>query len=76
VVATDVGGVSQVVLHEKTGLLVPPRDPESLATATIRALEDPIASEWGRNGQDLVLTHHSMESMVADYEGIYSEVLA
>jgi glycosyltransferase involved in cell wall biosynthesis len=75
VVATDVGGVSQVIVHEKTGLLVPPGDPEALAAATLRALEDPLAPDWGDNGRDLVVTHHSMESMVADYEALYSEVL-
>lgn len=38
VVATDVAGIPLVVEHEKTGLLVPQRDPQALATALVDLL--------------------------------------
>lgn len=41
VVATAVGGVPEVVLDGETGVLVPPGDPQALATAMLRLLEDP-----------------------------------
>jgi glycosyltransferase involved in cell wall biosynthesis len=41
VVATDVGAVSDVVVHGETGLLVPPRRPERLAAAIRRRLDEP-----------------------------------
>ncbi len=40
VVATRVGALSECVDHEKTGLLVPPRDPQALAEAIVRLLKD------------------------------------
>ena len=40
VVATDVGGVSQSVVHRETGLLVPPRRSEELAVAVGELLDD------------------------------------
>jgi glycosyltransferase involved in cell wall biosynthesis len=40
VVATAVGGIPDVVDHERTGLLVPPRDSDALAQAVINLLED------------------------------------
>lgn len=42
VVATDVGGVSEVVSDEQSAILVPPHDPQLLATALARMLEDPL----------------------------------
>ena len=40
VVVTDVGGLSEAVSPEKTGFVVPPRDPEALAQAVIRFFEE------------------------------------
>jgi glycosyltransferase involved in cell wall biosynthesis len=40
-VATDVGGVSEVVVDDETGLLVPPADPHALAAAVLALLGDP-----------------------------------
>ena len=41
VVASDVGGLREVVQHGTTGLLVPPRDPGALAAAIDGLLDDP-----------------------------------
>jgi glycosyltransferase involved in cell wall biosynthesis len=41
VVATPVGCARTLIQSEHTGLLVPPRDPEALAAALTRALDDP-----------------------------------
>jgi len=41
VVATNVPGIRDVVTHEQTGLLVPPRRPDQLAQAIQRIEEDP-----------------------------------
>jgi len=40
VIASAVGGIPEIVKHEETGLLFPPGDPQSLAEAIIRLLED------------------------------------
>lgn len=54
VVASDVGGLRDVVEHGATGLIVPPGDPEALAAALDSLLDDPEArhrmGETGRLG--------------------------
>lgn len=41
VITTDVGALSEAVTHERSGLVVPPDDPEALAAAIIRLAENP-----------------------------------
>ena len=45
VVASDVGGLSEVIENEKSGLLVEPRNPEALAGAIIKLLKNPSILE-------------------------------
>ncbi len=40
IVTTNVGGIPDLVEHERTALLVPPRDPEAMAAATLRLIDD------------------------------------
>lgn len=49
VVATNVGGLPDVVLHEKTGYLVPPRDPKALTEAVVRFFEEQKAEAFAGN---------------------------
>jgi glycosyltransferase involved in cell wall biosynthesis len=47
IVATDVGGVREY-LGEEAGILAPPRDPDRLASATLKILDDPaLAAQMG-----------------------------
>jgi glycosyltransferase involved in cell wall biosynthesis len=76
VVATDVGGVVDVIRPGQTGLLVPPNDPSALADAMRRLLGDPRTREtFGRNGQELVRERYPRERMVAETETYYRELL-
>jgi glycosyltransferase involved in cell wall biosynthesis len=50
IIGTDVGGMKEVVRESETGLLVPPRDPDSLAKKIVFLLEHPeVAATLGRN---------------------------
>jgi alpha-maltose-1-phosphate synthase len=51
-VTTAVGALPEVVLHEETGLVVPPEDPDALGAALLRILSDPeYGDELGRAGR-------------------------
>jgi len=74
VVATNVGGVPEMVEDGVTGLLVPPHDPEALGRAISRVLTDhPLADMLARAGHDFVHSHFSLDEMVRAISAIYDE---
>jgi glycosyltransferase involved in cell wall biosynthesis len=77
VVASEVGGIPEMIEHGRTGLLVPPRDPAALADAIVRLLTDhAYADTLGRAGRDLVHERFCAELMVRAIETIYDEAVA
>jgi glycosyltransferase involved in cell wall biosynthesis len=75
VVATAVGGVPEVVLHEKTGLLVPPDDPDRTATALLRIAEDSaFAQSLSEKGKLHAQRHYSLEVMLDKSEAVYNQL--
>ena len=74
VVASNVGGIPEMVEDGVTGLLVPPHDPAALAAAIVRLLTDhPYADTLARAGHDLVHDRFCLELMVHGVEAIYDE---
>jgi glycosyltransferase involved in cell wall biosynthesis len=74
VVASNVGGIPEMITHERTGLLVPPHDPPALAEAIVRLLRDhQLADTLGRNGHDLIHDRFSIEVMVKAVSALYDE---
>jgi len=75
VVATDIGGASEILRDGETGFVVPPRDPARLAEAIDRLLADPArARAMGRLGAQDVATRftpdHLVDGTIAAYESI------
>lgn len=74
VVASNVGGIPEMIADGVTGLLVPPHDATALATAVVRLLLDhPYADTIGRAGHDMVHDRFCIELMVHAVETIYDE---
>ncbi len=76
VVATDAGGVPEIVIPGETGLLVSPAQPKALAEAVVTLLEDrPRAQRLGLAGRHRVETRFSLARHVEDVEALYREVV-
>ena len=74
VVASNVGGIPEMITDGVTGLLVPPHDPAALAAGIVRLLLDhPLADTLGRAGHDLVHDRFCIQLMVNAVEAIYDE---
>jgi len=74
VVATDVGGVGELIA-DGAGLLVPPQAPQALASALRSlAVQPERAQELGRNGKSRIRESYSIDHMVDRYVELYREV--
>jgi len=74
-VATKVGGVTDVVIDGETGLLAPPADSEALASCVARVLHDPaLATRMGERGARRVEEHFTVERMVGEHLGLYASL--
>jgi glycosyltransferase involved in cell wall biosynthesis len=72
IVATDVGGNSESVVHGQTGLIVPPRNPAALGQAVLSLVSDPAARErMGEAGRKRAYERFSIESCVDQYAVLY-----
>jgi glycosyltransferase involved in cell wall biosynthesis len=75
VVASDIGGIPEVVNDSDTGLLVPPGDPEALAKATNELLQNPArAKEMGKKGRIRVKERFTAKKMLAEIEHVYQSL--
>ena len=77
VVATKVGGFPEMIVHGKTGLLVPPDDPSAFAAALIELLRNPeLARSMGEFARENALRHHDWPLIGQLTAGIYETIKA
>lgn len=77
VIATDIEGNPELVIHGETGLLVPPKNPGALAQAILQLMEDPVrAKEMARAGRKRVEAAFSTRVKVERTEALYQRLLA
>jgi glycosyltransferase involved in cell wall biosynthesis len=73
-VATDVGGVGEVV-GEQTGILVPPGDPAALAGALRQMADDPERRRtYGRAARSRVTERYGAARLIGDVDALYREL--
>jgi glycosyltransferase involved in cell wall biosynthesis len=76
-IATSVGGIPELVEHERTGLLVPVNDPLKLMEAIAQLLNHSTRISWmGKNMQARIEASFSLNAMVNKIQGTYSQILS
>jgi len=74
VVASDVGGLREGVEHERTGIIVPPANPQAIGSAITRLAESStLRAKMGAAGRARVVENYSMEKMAAQTLALYGE---
>ena len=77
VVASAVGGILEVVEDGRTGILVPPAQPQALAHALGRVLDNPeLGARMGKAGRRRVEEKFAWTSVAEQTEKVYAETIA
>jgi glycosyltransferase involved in cell wall biosynthesis len=77
VVATDVGAISEAILNGETGIIAPPKDPESIAEAVIYLLESSqVAIEMGKKARQKVMEMFSLEKCAESNNKMLKEMMS
>jgi len=76
VVGTELEGNPELIQDQRTGLLVPPRDPDALGKALLRLIERPdLAKAMARAGRERVVATFSQETKIRRTEALYRRLL-
>ncbi|HUF12206.1 MAG TPA: glycosyltransferase [Longimicrobiales bacterium] len=74
-IASDAGGIPDVVRDQETGLLVPPGDADALARAIARLADSPeLAARLGRAGAAFVAERFSWNRIIDDLQRLYARL--
>jgi L-malate glycosyltransferase len=77
VIASDVGGIPEVVAHGETGFLAPVGDVDRMADYALQILEDPeLRQRLCEASRRRASTRFDYHTLVSQYERIYERVLA
>ena len=75
VIASNVGGVPEIVADGVTGWLFLPGDTERFCNLVMAVVRDPVmAARAGERGREVVRSHHSTGAMVSGYLELYHRV--
>jgi len=77
VISTPLGGITDIVTDDRTGMLVPPNDATALAAAIARLLTDSaLAGRLATAGQEYAEQHFGWAGVLAAWRALYAGVLS
>lgn len=75
-ITTTVGGLPEICIHGKTGILVPPLSTEKTAEAVLALVGNPrLRQEFGAHAKDLVKEKFTLTQTINNMESVYNELL-
>jgi L-malate glycosyltransferase len=75
-IMTNIGGNRGLAIHNETGLLIPPRDPQAMAEAVNRLVADAdLRTQLGTAGKAYISAHYTVARSVQELLAVYEWVL-
>ena len=76
VIATNVSGVSELVMHNETGFLIPLNEVNYAVHYCMKLIVDgPLRHEMGARGRKFILEHFTIDKMIFQFEKVYDQLL-
>ena len=76
IIATDVGGNAEAVIHNETGLIIPPNDSQSFAEAVLKMYRNPeVRVDMGKKAMKRAEEEFNLDKMVRNHEMLYENML-
>lgn len=76
VVASNHGGLAEIIVNNETGFLVTPKDELALAKAIQKLIENPkLRAKMGNKGYDRAVKHFSVENYVKKIEAVFESLI-
>jgi glycosyltransferase involved in cell wall biosynthesis len=77
VIASNHGGLTEIVVNKKTGYLVEPNDDKALFEAIQKLIENPnLRNEFGQNGYQRAIQEFSVEKYVTGFEELFNKLIS
>ena len=72
---SDIRPLSDIVVHQKTGLIISPKDEKKWAESLEKIISDPVnASSMGEAGRRVVEEKYNLKKMQKSLEQMYHEI--
>lgn len=76
VIGSNHGGLTEVVVNEKTGYLVEPNNDEALFDAIQKLIENPnLRNEFGEMGYQRAIKEFSVEKYISNFEALFNSMI-
>ncbi len=76
IIASDAGSIKEVVINKKTGFLINPKDPHSIADKVIELYNNPqMRTDFGYNARRFVEENHTIDIMIGRIEALYESII-
>lgn len=75
VVAFDIGGIPEMVEHEKTGIIVDEISAETLANGILKAIESHDIEKWSSNARHKVEEEYNQQTVAQKYIQVYNNII-
>ncbi|MDE4541581.1 glycosyltransferase family 4 protein [Thermoanaerobacterium sp. R66] len=75
VIATDVGGIPEIVKNDENGIIVKSEAPKDLANAIeVLVLNEDLRNKFSKKGKEYILSNFSKEKMIKELDFLYDEL--